>query len=127
MSRNSLSLNFGFIFISTGLPQTNFIIFNLQMFNLFSYQPFDNFTTTIGTNIMILSDCQAYIKGLRSSVIRFTMVWECLGKFNDQGRKKTLSHVTEDMKKSDKSGEFTPLVGTKPFFGPKIRANLRNF
>lgn len=76
---------------------------------------------------MILSDCQANIKGLRSSVIRFEMVWERLGKLNDQGRKKTQSHVTEDMKKSDKSGEFPPLVGTKPFCGPRIRANLRNF
>lgn len=55
------------------------------------------------------------------------MVWECLGKLNDLGRKKTQSHVTEDMKESDKSGEFPPLVGTKPFCGPKIRSNLRNF
>lgn len=76
---------------------------------------------------MILSDCQADIKGLRSSVIRFKMVWERLGKLNNQGRKKTQSHVTEDMKKSDKSGEFPPLVGTKPFCGPRVRANLRNF
>lgn len=80
---------------------------------------------------MILSDYQADIKGLRSSVIRFKVIsnplWERLGKLNDQGRKKIQSHVTEDMKKSDKSGEFPPLVGTKPFCGPRIRANLRNF
>lgn len=34
----------------------NFIIFNLQIFNLFSYQPFDNFITTIGSkNFLIVS------------------------------------------------------------------------
>lgn len=62
MSKNLLSLNFGFILISTGLAHKKISLFLiLQMFNLFLYQPFDNFTTTIGSkNFLIVSAWYPY-------------------------------------------------------------------
>lgn len=54
------------------------------------------------------------------------MDWERLGKLNGLGRKKTHSYVTRDMKKSDKSGELFPLVGTEPLCGPRTRTNSRD-
>lgn len=75
-------------------------------------------------NIVIMSDSQSAIRALRSLLTNSNMVWECLKKLNDLGKKNSQSPVgtrhvgwegNEEADKLARKEAAVSLVGPEPF------------